>query len=957
MRCGILLAILCIILAAPPYPRCCAQESGYDFFEKKIRPILVQHCYPCHSKQSNKQRGGLLLDSRAGLLEGGDNGPAIVPGKPADSLLLKAIKHTSPKLKMPRDGKLAPEAIADLEHWITIGAPDPRTQKVVVKGIDFEAAKKHWSYQPIRQPGVPAVKNKTWVPTPIDAFILAKLEEKNLGPSAPADSRTLLRRLYFDLIGLPPTPDEVEEFVAAWETAGAKAASGGDPSLARRAGVREQERVWERVVDRLLRSPNYGERWGRHWLDVARYADTKDGVLMFGDDRVRPYAYTYRDYVIRAFNEDTPFNRFVEEQLAADQIEPKVEPWRLGAMGFLTLGRQYDNNIHDVIDDRIDTVSRGFLGLTVSCARCHDHKYDAIPTADYYSLYGVFANCETPLELPLADRAEDCKTLSEYEKQAGPHRQKLQQMVDSQYALLTETARQRVGDYLVRVATSEPDLAETAIYFLSLAPTDLRPPLVHRWRRFLEQPSCSDDPVFGPWPELMKLGDATYAVDAAAVIDRWKKKPAFNPLVLDALQASKPANKTAVARAYGQLLRSVHEQTKGKPASAPQQQLLEKLTSKQSPCYFPKAHTWLYMSRGEKDAYGSMRIQFDKIALKLANAPPRAMVLQDAADLVEPRIFLRGNPAVAGATVPRQFLRILAGEKRQPFTQGSGRLELARAIASPDNPLTSRVLVNRVWMHHFGEPLVSSPSDFGTRSTPPSHPELLDWLAWTFMQEGWSLKKLHRHIVMSAAYRQASFDRSEARKIDPENRLYWRAHRRRLDLEAMRDTLLVVAGRLDRTMGGRHVDIVNDPKNARRTVYGLVDRQSLPGLFRAFDFAVPDQSVERRPMTTVPQQALFGLNSPFLAEQAKALAARTAKLGGEPRVRELYRLVYARNPEPAEIQAGLRFVEGAMPPPGRVNGEPEKAGVSMPPQQRSQLTPWQQYAQVLLLTNELMFVD
>jgi hypothetical protein len=345
------------------------------------------------------------------------------------------------------------------------------------------------------------------------------------------------------------------------------------------------------------------------------------------------------------------------------------------------------------------------------------------------------------------------------------------------------------------------------------------------------------------------------------------------------------------------------------------------------------------MSRSEKDAYGSMGTQFDKIALKMPSAPPRAMVLVDAPDIAEPKVFVRGNPSVPGDAVPRQFLRILAGEKRQPFKHGSGRLDLAQAITATDNPLTSRVFVNRVWMHHFGEPLVASPSDFGIRSTPPSHPELLDWLAATFMEDGWSMKKLHRHIILSATYRQSSFDREEARKVDPENRLYWRANRRRLDLEAMRDTLLVSAGRLDRAIGGRPVDIAGDAKNARRTVYGLVDRQSLPGLFRAFDFAVPDQSVERRPMTTVPQQALFGLNSAFMTEQAKALAARTDKLTGEPRVREVYRLVNARNPEAFEVKAGLRFVET---PAGS---------------EKSQLTPWQQYAQVLLLTNEVMFVD
>jgi len=913
--------LIAISLVAFTTTRLSAQETGAEFFEKKIRPVLVEHCYKCHSRQAGKERGGLLLDTREALRRGGDSGPAIVPGKPSESVLIKSMRHTDAKLKMPKSAaKLPDHVLADFERWVEIGAPDPRDEKAVAKSIDFDAARKHWAYQPIRKPALPPVKNQAWVKSPIDAHMLARLEEKALTPSPSADPRTLIRRLYFDLIGLPPEYAEVDAFVNSWDAAGAK-----------------RGEVLEKLVDELLASPHYGERWARHWLDVARYADTKDGVLMYGDDRVRPYAYTYRDYVIRAFNDDTPFDRFVHEQLAADAIEPKVEPWRLAAMGFLTLGRQYDNNIHDVIDDRIDTVTRGFLGLTVACARCHDHKYDAIPTADYYSLYGVFANSVSPLEPPLADRAENCKTLPDYEKLAGPHREKMQKFLDSQYAMLIDTARQRVGDYLIRVATTEPDLAETAIYFLSLAPNELRPPLVNAWRKYLEHPARANDPVFGPWPELMKCNESTYGPDATAVLERWKEK--LNPLVRDALATAKLTSKAATARVYGNLLKTVHEQTKGKQPAKEQLALIDVVASKQSPGFFPKAHTWMYLSRSEKDMYGGMRTQFDKIALKMKEAPPRAMVLLDADDLVEPRIFVRGSAASPGATVPRHFLRVLAGESRQPFANGSGRLDLAKAIASKDNPLTARVLVNRVWMHHFGEPLVATPSDFGVRSTMPSHPELLDWLAWTFMEDGWSLKKLHRRIVLSSTYLQASFDRPESRKIDPENRLYWRANRRRLDLEAMRDSYLLIAGRLDRAQHGRPVDIVNDPKNARRTVYGLVDRQSLPGLFRVFDFAVPDQSVERRPMTTVPQQALFGLNSPFMLEQSKSLADRTDKLETEARVRQLYRHVLAREPNAVELQAALRFVNPVF-----------RA-------EHAQMNIWQQYAQVLMLTNEAIFVD
>jgi hypothetical protein len=908
-----------------------AGQDGVAFFETKIRPVLVEHCYQCHSAAAKKPKGGLLLDSRTGVRKGGESGPAIVPGKPGESLLLKALRYTDEELKMPPKGKLPAAVVADFERWIAMGAPDPRDAAVVAgkkgKGIDFTAAGRHWAYHPIRMPAVPAVKDKYWPANLIDVFILARLEASGLTPSPPADRRTLIRRAYFDLVGLPPTMAEVDAF------------------------ERDASPVaFAKVVDQLLASPAYGERWGRHWLDVARYADTKDGVLMFGDDRIRPYAYTYRDYVIRAFNEDLPFDRFVHEQLAADQIEPKVEPWRLAAMGYLTLGRMFDKNIHDVLDDRIDVVTRGFLGLTVACARCHDHKYDAIPQADYYSLYGVFASSEAPLELPLLEPAVGSPGAAEFEKKAGPKVRELHQFQEKQFALLSEAARKRVGDYLLRVATTPPDPLETAIFFLSLAPDDLRPQIVARWRRYLASPARADDPVIGPWHDLMKLAEADFTGQARAVLARWTARPAgtgkgqINPLVREALTAAKLQGKADVARAYGGLLLRIYEESKKAPPAQPEaRQLLDLVTGRDSPCYFSKGHTWYYMSRGEKDAYGSMQTALDKLAVQSPNAPPRAMVLNDSPDLYDPKVFVRGNPAQPGDPVPRQFLRILAGPERKPFAHGSGRLDLARAITAPDNPLTSRVLVNRVWMYHLGEPLVSTPSDFGTRSTPPTHPALLDYLAWTFQKEGWSLKKLHRLIVLSRTYQQASFDRPGCRQIDPEDRLLWRAHRQRLDLEAMRDSLLAIAGRLDPQRGGRPVDIVNNPLCRRRTVYGLVDRQSLPGMYRAFDFAVPDASVERRPQTTVPQQALFGLNSPFMMEQAKALAARPEVAGAatpEQRVAALYGLVLMRSPEPAEVQSALRFVT-----------EVEAGG------RGSQLTAWQQYAQVLLLTNEMMFVD
>lgn len=919
------LLLACLVgLVSPPL---FASDAGHDVFENKIRPVFVQHCYPCHSVEAKKQRGGLLLDTRDGLRKGGDSGPVLVPGKPSESLLIRAVRQGG-ELKMPPKAKLPDSILADLERWIAMGAPDPRIASAKPVALDFEAAKRHWSYQPLRRPASPGVKQIEWPIKPLDSFILARLEAAGLKPSAPADLRTLLRRVTLDLVGLPPSFEEITAF--------------------EQAALRNPQAALEEVVDRLLASPHYGERWGRHWLDVARYADTKDGVLMFGDDRVRPYAYTYRDYVIRALNEDTPFDRFVQEQLAADLIEPKVEPWRLAAMGFLTLGRQFDNNVHDVIDDRIDTVTRGFLGLTVSCARCHDHKYDAIPTADYYSLYGIFASSDAPLELPLLVKPEDNPGHAEFERQAAAKRRELQEFFDRQYALQSETARQRVASYLAHVATTPPDPLETAVFFRVLDPDSLRPQIVAHWRRYLERHAKPDDPVFGPWHDLIRLPNEGFAAPAKLVVERWLKQPRgtgmgqLNPLVGEALAKSALHGKGDLARVYGDLLQRVYDESKRAsaatgPASEAFRQLLAVLTRPDSPCFFPKSQTWQYMSRGDKDAFARKRNELDRLAVKSPDAPPRAMVLNDSPDLYQPRIFTRGNPSQLGDPVPRQFLRVLAGDQRQPFPHGSGRLDLARAMSARDNPLTARVIVNRVWMHHFGEPLVATPSDFGTRGTPPTHPELLDFLAHEFMANGWSLKWLHRQIVLSRTYQQASLDHAECRAVDPENQLLWRSHRRRLDLEAMRDTLLTLSGRLDHRMGGQPGDIVGNAANGRRTVYALVDRQSLPGLFRAFDFAVPDQSVERRPQTTVPQQALFGLNSPFLIEQARALVART--VGARDRVAALYRRALGRVPTAEEEQAALRFLEGTRTVPG------------------SKLSAWEQLAQVLLLTNEVMFLD
>ena len=917
------------------------------FFESKVRPLLVAKCLECHG--DTDPEGGLKLTSQAHVLKGGSTGPAAVVKTPNDSLLIKAVLRSGP-LKMPPTEALSAEEIGTLTKWVELGLPWPQSGALTGARKEFsitDADRQHWSFRPLTNPTPPVVRDNAWPRTDIDRFVLSKLEAAGFAPSAPADRRTLLRRATYDLTGLPPTWEATQNFL-------------NDPASTADA--------FQKVVEALLQSPRYGERWGRHWLDVARFADSKDGVLMYGDDRVRPYAYTYRDYVIRAFNEDTPFDQFIREQIAADQIEPKVEPWRLAAIGFLTLGRMYDNNVHDIIDDEIDTVTRGFLGLTVACARCHDHKYDPISTADYYSLYGVFASTEAPLELPLAV-ASIAPEAEEFEKQATAKRDEIRKFRDEQFALLSDTARQRVGDYLERVATTKPDPLETAIFFLSLAPEDLRPPVITRWRKYLDQRATSNDPVFGPWHDLMELplaanADGTtptapppFAQPATDVIERWKSKPEgtqpgqLNPLVRDSLSKATLTNRADVARVYGELLKQVYLESKAQVAGAgtssppqvsdAQSQLLEVIVSRESPTYFPKSQTRRYMSRQETDQFGGKMQELDRMAVQSPVAPPRAMSLVDTETPYEPRIFVRGNPTAPGRRVPRQFLEVLSPAGQTPFVHGSGRLELANAIASPSNPLTARVIVNRVWMQHFGEPLVTSPSDFGKRVTAPLHAELLDYLASQFIRDGWSLKSLHRRIMLSSVYQQASAGGDASRhEGDPENRLLSHANRQRLTFEAMRDTLLAVSGRLELRQSGRPVDVTS-PDSRCRTVFGMVDRQSLPGTFRAFDFASPDQSVERRSRTMVPQQALFALNSPFVVEQAKALAARpdvASIVDPSDRITALYRIAFQRSPSAEERAALVEFA-------------------SQPKDDASQLSAWEQLSQILLSSNELIYVD
>ncbi len=901
-----------------------------EFFEKTIRPLLVERCQKCHGAE--KQEAGLRLDRREPAFQGGDSGPVIVPGEPEKSRLIAVVRYDG-DTQMPPSGKLPESELAALVAWVKQGAAWPAEQAFAAPAAapaNPEHAAEHWAFQPLTRPAPPAVKQQDWCATPIDAFVLHELEKQNLTPAARADRRTLLRRASYDLIGLPPTAEEADAFER-------------DKSPG----------AWPRAIDRLLDSPHYGERWARHWLDVARYADTKGYV--FTQERRYPFSYTYRDYVIRAFNEDLPYDRFVVEQLAADRLPLGDDRRALAALGFLTLGRRFMLNTHDIIDDRIDVVSRGLLGLTVTCARCHDHKFDPIPTADYYSLYGVFASSVEPDEEPLLGMPEESAAYEQFKTELAARQKAFDDYRAQKLNELAVNLRSRAGDYLAGLVGQRSGESAGDEAMLSLGKGELRPRLLQRWRDYLMRTAAAHHPVFAPWHELVAIPTAEFSNKSGEIYTRLAgasdaAKP-INATVAAALAQRRPATMIDVAALYGELLAAVDKQwTDARAANAAleklpdpaAEELRQVLYGGDSPAAISDEQGSRMLDRDVKAHLTELKKKIDELEVNSPAAPPRAMALVDAPKPTEPHIFIRGNPARAGEAVPRRFLEVLARGERKPFQQGSGRLELAQAIANPENPLTARVLVNRVWLHHFGQALVRTPSDFGARSEPPSHPALLDWLASAFIDQGWSIKTLHRWIMLSNVYQQASVERPECAAIDPENRLIWRMNRRRLEFEALRDSYLAAAGRLDRKLGGRPIDLWAQPFTARRSVYAYLDRQDLPGVFRIFDMANPDVSNDQRPRTTVPQQALFAMNSPFVIEQARHIAARP-EISGEAdparRVQALYRAILARPAQPDEIELGLRFV------------------TSPPMPNETKMNAWQLYAQVLLSANEFVFVD
>lgn len=732
------------------------QMSGSEYFERKVRPLLIKHCYDCHSEQEGEQKGGLLLDRESGWLEGGDSGKAVVPGQLGASLLIQAVTRRNEDIAMPPKYALEEEEINIFRRWIKDGAAGPiedmgetEFSQLGNQEVIFEKAADHWAFQPVKKPELPAAgKGQA-----IDQLIFAKLKEKRLTPSEKADKQTLVRRLSYALTGLPPTDEKLFEMEI------------------------------DQLVETLMDSPQFGEHVARMWLDVARYADTAGTYRPdTKTPHYYPYAFTYRDYVIDAFNADKPFNQFVKEQLAADMMEFAPNAPELAGVGFIGVS-PHRNMSGDFVDDVIDATTRGFLGMTVSCARCHDHKFEPVPTADYYSLYGVFSSVNRP----------------------------------------------------------------------------------------------------EPWKE-----------------EEFPEIKGYKPA---------PGELASYREERAKIDKSIEEAGKKK--------------------------------KGNNRSLAESIEQTDLAELLLFNngAPARAIAITDRPKPSNPMIYIRGEPSNKGDRVPRQFLKILDPQQKPFSKDNSGRLEVAEKIIDPKNPLTARVYVNRIWGMLMGDYIVDTPSDFGLQGEAPSHPELLDYLAANFIENGWSTKHLVKEIVSSETFQQSSENRGGMEAIDPENEYYWRANRQRLGVEEMRDSYLAVSGNLDLKVHGRPEELWGDDYSHRRSIYGYINRFNQDPTLRNFDYPSPMQTQGQRTDNIVPPQALFLMNSPFIIDQAKTIVDKlgfTEKTPEEEKVTKIFEAALQRKPSVAEVNRIARFAEIE-------NGR--------------NVDPWPLLAQSLLMSNEFLYVD
>jgi cytochrome c553 len=928
-------------------------KEGLEFFEKNVRPILSDRCYECHSANKNSSKGGLILDSHDGAYKGGDEGPAVVPGNLEKSLLIKAVRYTDPEFSMPpkkTGGKLPDDKIAILEEWVKMGAPMPVGGAVKLTGLTGKA-REHWAFQPVTKPTVPEVKNRAWVKTPIDAFVLAKLEAKGLQPNPAASPESFLRRVSYDLIGLPPTSEQVDTFekaVQAAQVADTMALRSGKPAVA-------VEAVYAKQVDTLLASPHYGERWARHWLDTARYSDTRglqvdQGDSLFKDYRFA-YAWTYRDYVINAMNDDKPYNNFIVEQLAADRI-PGISPDdpRLAALGFLTVGKRFDDP-NDIIDERIDTTTKAFLGLTVSCARCHDHKFDPIPIKDYYSLHGIFASTVEPLHLP---------TIAATSKSAAAARtdftKRLGQLQDEQVAGFFRYMRETRARYdkemagrlmIASVRRGSSEAGEYSDRYKIDLTSDVD---------FAAMRIQKDSPITGPFYAVAQVPVVYFAERAPIAIKEALADTdhPVNPIIAAALRDLKPKSLHDVAAAYQKAYNEnkaailAHLAVLAKPGDG---------WKKTSPAIAEMTgYPWAIPSYDEvfdnedmislfstrkfcadwqnRPIYGGIgnrapvayfrHTRINELRLSHPGAPGEAMVVQDSEAPKDSYVFKRGDKNNKGDIAPRQFLDILSKGERRPYVDGSGRYEFAQSIATKDNPMTARVAVNRTWMKHFIEGFVLTADDLGNMSEKPSHPELLDYLATDFMENGWTMKRLHRMIVMSNVYRLDSDPTAnplvvkkgpvDPLKVDAGNRLLWRGNLRRLDFESLRDSMIRLTGKLNPLVGGQPANITDEPFSYRRSLYGYVDRSRLSDTLSQFDYGDPDQANSKRNSTIVPQQALYFMNNALCVEVARAVSARkdvVNAMSEDQRIVAMFRCMFQRRPSTNEIRVSQEFLTKA----------------------------------------------
>ncbi|MFN0172278.1 MAG: PSD1 and planctomycete cytochrome C domain-containing protein [Bryobacteraceae bacterium] len=848
------------------------EPEAAEFFEKKIRPVLVERCYDCHGPKAERPMGGLRLSSKDSLAKGGDSGPALVPRDPESSRLIRAIRYLDPKLQMPPKARLTETQIRDFETWVRMGAPDPRTDETAAakpKGIDFARARRHWAFQPLKESPPPPVRADRWARGPIDRFLLAKLEEKGLKPAGPADRRTLLRRVYLDVIGLPPSPGEVDAFLAD-----------------------RSPRAFATVVDRLLESPHYGERWARHWLDLMRYAET-DGHEF---DQDKPNAWRYRDYVIRAFNQDLPYDRFVREQLAGDLLpDRRVTPDGLidettVATGFYWLGEIINTPVDtyqalaDRIDNQIDVIGKTFLGLTVACSRCHDHKFDPISSRDYYSLAGFLHSSR------LRQASADAPAVVERVKRLLPRGENggaaTKPALDSRYELFEDFSKPGFARWLRTGLAFGDDptggTAHSGRYSLKLTGA-----LVSR--QFLIKQRYIHVRLAGGGMVRLFADEYTNGGRVVRGDDRMQWK------TIDARMGQGNLAHFEIgdydASSYVAVDRICFSDSREPPPN-------------EGP------HAPAIGREAELDA----QIPSAYFALATADGEPKDVPLH-----------IRGNPHTPGDPQPRRFLEFFSQEP--PVTEGSGRLELSRRMFTSASPLVARVMVNRMWKHHFGEGLVRTPDNFGMTGDRPSHPELLDYLARRFIEQGWSIRKLHREMLLSSAYQMSSRpDDRKAEVADPRNELLHRMPVRRLEAEILRDQILAVAGTLGPAMFGPPVPVYvspymdSDPRgkpksgpvdgNGRRSIYINVRRNFLPDMMLTFDYPQPISTIGRRSVSTVASQALYLMNSSFTHLEARKWAERLVRVepAGPARVRRMYREAFARPPGAEELAQALAFM-------------------------------------------------